>query len=120
MSEKTNPRMLNGHPQQQQKLVSDKMPKTNPAVAKELVLGNWPAVAVPGFSGPITGGIGSAKCPANSGSTPSGFHSGAPGASVVVCALARPSGIHCRHWPAGAGPHFLPSPPILFYIIAPL
>src|ERR1035437_3047867 len=64
MNEKTSPRMLNGHPQQH---VSDKMPKISPAVEKELVLGNWPAVEVPGFSGPITGGIGGAKCPANSG-----------------------------------------------------
>src|SRR5450759_2033488 len=109
--------MLNGHPQQH---VSDKMPKISPAVAKELVLGNWPAVEVPGFSGPITGGIGGAKCPANSGCAPSGFHSGAPGASVGVCALARPSAIHCRNCPAVAGPYSLPSAPMILYIRAPL
>src|ERR1039457_4306797 len=117
MSEKTSPRMLNGHPQQH---VSDKMPKTSPAVAKELVLGNWPAVEVPGFSGPIAGGIGGAKWPANSGSASSGFHSGAPGASVGVCALARPSTIHCRNCPAVAGPYSLPSAPMILYICASL
>jgi hypothetical protein len=107
--------MLNGQPQQQQKHVADKMPKISPAVAKELVLGDWPAVEAPGLAGPMIGGFGGAKYPANSGSAPSGFHSGAPGASVCVCALARPSAIHCRNCPAVAGPYSLPSAPIILY-----
>ncbi len=119
MSEKTSPRMLNGQPQQQQQQhVADKMPKISPVVAKELVLGNWPAVEAPVFSGPIAGGIGGAKWAANSGSAPSGFHSSAPGASVGVCALARPSATHCRNCPAVAGPYSLPSVPRILYMRA--
>jgi len=104
--------MLNGHPQQH---ITDKTPKTNPVVAKELVFGHWTAMEVPGLGGPMVGGIDGAKCPANSGSAPSGFHSGAPGASVCVCALARPSAIHCLTCPAVAGPYALPSAPMILY-----
>src|SRR5208282_4344352 len=101
MSEKTRPSVPNRNLKQHTK---DKIPKTSPVVAKELVLGNWPTVEVPGGSGLITGGVGGAKRPANSGSAPNGFHSTAPSASVWVCALTRPSASHCRNCSALAGP----------------
>src|ERR1035441_1462580 len=101
MSEKTRPSVPNRNLGHQAK---DKMPKISPVVAKPLVFGNGPIVEAPGGNGLITGGLGGAKCPANSGSATSGFHSAAPSASVWVCALARPSASHYRNCSALPGP----------------
>ena len=53
---------------------------------------------------------------ANSGICPKATQAVEPSACTWVCALARPSLIHCRSVAAEIGPYSLPSPPSILYI----
>src|ERR1041385_4905556 len=53
----------------------------------------------------------------NSGKAASGLHSALPSACARVCALARPSAIHCRSCSAETGPYSRSSAPMILYML---
>ena len=68
-----------------------------------------------GLSGAGTGA--GAAFGKKSSSSESDFQSALPSTRTLVCALARPSAIHCRTWSAVAGPYSRPSAPTIVYMV---
>jgi len=96
-------RMLNGQPQQPRSTSPTRCRKSVPPFAKALVLAIGPPLKSPAFSGPITGGVAAAKCPANSDSAPTVSILSRRGERLVSAAFGAASASHCRNCPAVAG-----------------
>ena len=117
ISEKTAPNTLKGNPQQQQNDIQASIAKINPAVAKELVLGNWRGVAVPSFRGRSPADL-AARTVQQIQAARQRFPFRRAGSERRRLCVGAAFGNPLPQLPAVAGPYSLPSVPTTLYIRA--
>src|SRR5882724_6375034 len=99
--------------------INEKIPITSPAIAMPLVFGAGNEGARAPVAGAVGGTFNPAVSPENSGKLDSDFHSAPSSARTLVCALARPSRIHCCICSTVTGPYSRPSAPMILYTLEP-